>query len=978
MGTCPDVIKILIDRFDHQLDQVRSLDYNETQLRIDFVNPLFDVLGWDMNNTAGYAEQYREVVHEDRVKVAGATKAPDYSFRIGGSRKFFLEAKKPAVDIKQNPEPAYQLRRYGWSAKLAVSLLTDFEELAIYDCRVIPKWGDKAAIARREFINYSHYADKWDFIAGTFSKDAILRGDFDRYCETKKGRGAQEFDEAFLEEIEEWRKQLASNLALRNESLDERSLNFAVQRIIDRIIFLRICEDRGIELNQLQPHLNGENVYARLKELFLSADHRYNSGLFHFKPEKGRNEAPDELTLSLQVDDATLKRIIRRLYYPESPYEFAVVSADILGSVYERFLGNVITLTAGHRARIEKKPEVRKAGGVYYTPTYIVDHVVQNTVGKLLEGTTPEEAVKLRIIDPACGSGSFLLAAYRYLLDWHLRWYVTDDADKWARGKNATIRPADRASVAAQLQRAEPPAPDVPLGHWALVINERKRILLNNIYGADIDYQAVEVTKLALLLGCLEGESAESVGASQTLFRARALPDLGKNILCGNSLIGTDVMSSDSWQQMSLDRRREVNPFDFSSAFGDILHNGGFDAVVGNPPWGQKDIAKDKALIAYIREKFPSSIGIFDLYRPFVELATKLIRSEGWVGQVLPDIILLKDYQKTRQLLLEHMTIARIDWWGMAFKSAVIDAVTIIAQLSPAGPGHRTQIAVHDQESPLFHELKQEEFSLNPRQTFNLFLTTEKRELLNGLSKFPRLGDLFEIHEGVHSGNMRPELFVTSAIDESCKPLIFGRTEIKPYILNWSGSFLRISAAHCRTIDHYCNLGRPEWHEQRKVLVRRTGDFVLAAIDEVGRYASNNFFLLFASKPYGIDLYGLCALLNSPTLSRIFQLVEPRRGRVFAELKIKHLTDFPLPLAGDKRIQVMNSLGRKRVELAKEMQSARLPEDADRLTREANAIDNQINQVVAAALGLQNTNFGETIKGETWQKETIRRGGEGA
>src|SRR5438105_2283718 len=152
MGQCPDLIKRLIEHFERQADQVRSAEYNETQLRIDFVNPMFRELGWDMDNRQGYAEQYREVVHEDRVRLAGANEAPDYSFRIGGVRKFFLETKKPHVNIKQNWEPAYQIRRYGWSAKLAVSLLTNFEEMAIYDCRVTPKYDDKPAVARREYI----------------------------------------------------------------------------------------------------------------------------------------------------------------------------------------------------------------------------------------------------------------------------------------------------------------------------------------------------------------------------------------------------------------------------------------------------------------------------------------------------------------------------------------------------------------------------------------------------------------------------------------------------------------------------------------------------------------------------------------------------------------------------------------------------------------------------------------------------------
>ena len=581
MGHCPDTIKRLIDRFTRQSDQIHSPDYNETLIRIDYINPLMSELGWDIDNHQGFAERYREVVHEDRVKVAGQTKAPDYSFRIGGQRKFFLEAKKPAVDIKNNWEPAYQLRRYAWSAKLACSLLTDFEELAIYDARIQPKQLEKASVARREYIRYTDYPDRWDFLNNTFSKDAVLKGEFDRYCESKKGRGAQLFDDAFLGEIEEWRKAIANSLARRNESLDEPALNFAVQRIIDRIIFLRIAEDRGTEsIGQLQQLLNGDAVYPRLCKLFRDADARYNSGLFHFAKEKDRDESPDTLTPSLDVDDKTLKGIIKALYYPQSPYEFTMVSADILGSVYERFLGKVITLTAGHNARIEEKPEVRKAGGVYYTPTYIVDYIVKNTVGKLLnpvesalrtdsafgQGILPHEetarsadptvlkqAPNLKILDPACGSGSFLIGAYQFLLDWyHTRHTTTADPAVLATGKKPVLRPGLH-------------------GGWSLTIAERKRILLDHIHGVDLDGQAVEVTKLNLLLKCLEGETRESLGFEQRLFRERALPDLGRNILCGNSLIGTDIIGTKAWEGMSEEERRRVNPFDYERAFPGVF-----------------------------------------------------------------------------------------------------------------------------------------------------------------------------------------------------------------------------------------------------------------------------------------------------------------------------------------------------------------------------------------------------------------------
>jgi predicted type IV restriction endonuclease len=383
--SAPQIIIDLIERFERNLDAYKSGSYNETQARREFIDPFFEALGWDVNNCEGNAEAYKDVIHEDAVKVGGITKAPDYSFRIGGQRKFFVEAKKPSICIKDDPAPAFQVRRYAWSAKLPLSIVTDFDELAVYDCRIKPDQRDRADKARVKYYTFRQYAEKWDEIAAIFSKNAILKGSFDKYAESHKAkRGTAEVDSAFLEEIESWRDTLAKNIALRN-TLSVRELNESVQRTIDRIIFLRIAEDRGIEeYGRLRGICNGPNTFTRLRELFYKADDRYNSGLFHFRHEKGEAEPPDSLTISLTIDDKPLKEILKRLYYPDSPYEFAVLPSDILGQVYEQFLGKVIRLTSDHRAVVEDKPDVKKAGGVFYTPTYIVDYIVKNTVGKLL------------------------------------------------------------------------------------------------------------------------------------------------------------------------------------------------------------------------------------------------------------------------------------------------------------------------------------------------------------------------------------------------------------------------------------------------------------------------------------------------------------------------------------------------------------------------------------------------------------------
>jgi len=630
--TVPGQIKKLIERYVDNRDDYERSDYNETQARRELIDPFFKALGWDIDNEQGNAEAYKDVIHEDAIKIGAATKAPDYSFRIGGTRKFFLEAKKPAVDIKNDPDPAYQLRRYAWSAKLPLSILTNFSEFAVYDGRFKPQQTDKASQARIFYVTYEDYIEKWDEIASIFSPEAIRKGSFDRFVETnKRKKGTAEVDAAFLADIERWREDLAKNLALRNQELSTRDLNFAVQRIIDRIIFLRIAEDRGIEdYGKLRAQTNGEKVYSRLNELFRVADDRYNSGLFHFQPEAGRLESPDELTTTLSVDDKVLKEIIKGLYYPTSPYEFSVFTADILGQVYEQFLGKVISLTAGHRAKVEEKPEVKKAGGVFYTPTYIVDYIVQQTIGKQLVDKTPKQVAKLKVLDPACGSGSFLLGAYQHLLDWHLTWYAEHEPKKHAKAIHRDQR-----------------------GNWRLTIAERKRILLNNIHGVDIDSQAVEVTKLSLLLKVLEGASRDLIERQMKLFHERALPDLGNNIKCGNSLIGSDFYHGRQLSLLDDEDRYRINVFDWDGkdGFPEIMKSGGFDAVIGNPPWGA---SFSEVELDYLRRNNREVIArMIDSYIYFINKAFHLARQSLPIGFFIPSTLLNQvDCEPIRTCLL--------------------------------------------------------------------------------------------------------------------------------------------------------------------------------------------------------------------------------------------------------------------------------------------------------------------------------------
>jgi adenine-specific DNA-methyltransferase len=589
-------IEKLIERFDDHIDTYKKGHYNETQTRVDYINPFFKALGWDIDNEQGLAEAYREVIHEDKIKIGGTTKAPDYCFTVYGQRKFFVDAKKPSVNIKGDISPAYQVRRYGWSAKLPIAIVTDFEEFSIYDCSKKPNQNDRSSVARIKYLTYKNYLKEFDFIWETFSKERILKGSFDKFVQSDtKKRGTATVDNEFLKEIEEWRKYLATTIALRNKTLSEDEINYSVQKTIDRILFLRICEDRGVEqYGNLKNAIKKGDLYKNLSRLFHVADEKYNSGLFDF------NE--DNITSNLIIDNKVIKNIVQELYYPHSPFEFSVLPVDILGSVYEQFLGKTIRLTKAHYAKIEEKPEVRKAGGVYYTPKYIVDYIVKNTVGKLIEGKNPRQVENIKICDPACGSGSFLIGAYQYLLDYHLKYYITNPPKK---------------------KKDNPLTPD-----GKLTTAEKKRILLNNIYGVDIDSQAVEVTKLNLLLKAMEGETQASISKQLTFFNERILPNLGDNIKCGNSLIGNDFY--DDQIVLFTDQIKKINAFDWYKAFPDIFKNGGFDAVIGNPPYIKEYTNREPFELLKNSSKGIYYQGKMDLWYAFACFSIDILKKGGF------------------------------------------------------------------------------------------------------------------------------------------------------------------------------------------------------------------------------------------------------------------------------------------------------------------------------------------------------------
>ncbi|MFH1915304.1 MAG: TaqI-like C-terminal specificity domain-containing protein [Pseudomonadota bacterium] len=939
----PDSVKDLIETFDNNVESYKKGKYNETQVRREFIDPFFEALGWDIPNKKGHAEAYKDVIHEDAIKVGGVTKAPDYCFRIGGVRKFFLEAKKPAVNIQTDIHAAYQLRRYGWSAKLPLSILTDFEEFAVYDCRVKPGKSDKGSHSRILYCKYTDYEERWEEIAGIFSKDAIQKGSFDKYVESKKGkRGTTEVDAAFLNEIEAWRSILAKDIARRNMHLSQRELNFAVQKTIDRIVFLRICEDRGMErYGKLRALCGGKGVYSKLVNLFKDADAKYNSGLFHFKKEKGR-ENYDSLTPSLIIGDDSLSGIFKNLYYPESPYEFSVLSADILGQVYERFLGKIIRLTPKHQAKIEEKPQVRKAGGVYYTPTYVVDHIVENTVAKLVEGKKPgsKGGVKdLKILDPACGSGSFLIGVYQFLLDWHLSAYTKDGPEKWSKGKDPRLCQSKR-------------------GEWRLTTDERKRILLNNIFGVDIDHQAVEVTKLSLLLKVLEGENEQSIGKQMRLIQERVLPDLANNIKCGNSLISPDFYNNQQLNLLDDEALYKVNVFDWDTEFPEIMKNGGFNAVVGNPPYIQLSMEDyyDEPIGRYLENMYSSSMGRLNTFGLFIEKTLHwLLAKNGYFSFIVPNTILTQEYyQKLRTMILNYKIIEIVNYKYPVFKGAVVE--TIVFNVLNSSPGkHEVEIINFDNKEmkPATHRISQWAFLSTHKNAFLVTADDSELEFQRTINETGTpLGKIANINQAIALKKDRKSSIFDKKLANNYKPFLDGRN-INRYRLDWGGQYLAydVEKIHsCKRTDIF--------EAKEKLLFRRVSDHLIATYDDKQFYALNTLVVITLRQQGKLSMKYLLALINSQLLNLYYVKYLKSTKKIFSEIQARQLAQLPIRIIDfddpedvmlhDNLVMLVDRM----LGLNVKLDESKTSQEKEMAKRQIEATDKQINDAVCKLYGV--------------------------
>ena len=670
----------LVAKFERGFKQVQSADYNEAKLRMDFLDPLFLALGWDITNDAELIPQHREVEIESRTEVSGRQKRADYLFRTDRQDRFVCEAKKPAE--KLHAGYAFQAKRYAWNKGLVLAVLSDFEELKIYLVGSKPRLDDAHAGEWRtwHFLEYAQHARAmWDLL----SRDAVAAGSIEKLvaslprkpaAKTKakqqwlfKPDRARAIDADFLDFLDEARRGLASDLIRRNDRadlLEGSRLDEAVQRILDRLLFLRICEDRDIDTGR--PLATILKVWRDRKDTplwrdivahFRALDRRPASHIPYFNG----NLFKEHFSETLEVGDEWLSGFLEETGDDESAYLFNVIPVEILGTIYERFLGKTVR-PHGRGVVIEEKPEVRKAGGVYYTPRYIVDYIVEQTLGKLLENKAPLESLKLRVLDPACGSGSFLIRAYERLCE---HWQI-------ALTKNESLR------------RKADCWTDPDTGDVHLTSDLKRRILVANIYGVDLDPGAVEVSQLSLYLKMLEGENRASLAKNRELFGPDAplLPPLQDNIKCGNSLIASDF-------SLNPDDFLRVRAFDWPEGFRDIMQAGGFDVVAGNPPYIPIE-TMDEPDRKYYQQTYPQVSRKFDTGIIFILQALRLVKSTGLVGYISSITWETgENFAKLREaMFVQHGVVEIINLPFNTFADAYVDTGIYVLSGKPS-PSYR-------------------------------------------------------------------------------------------------------------------------------------------------------------------------------------------------------------------------------------------------------------------------------------------------
>lgn len=879
-NVCRSEIKKLIEKFERVIKEGRYKKYNEENTKKDFVLPLFRALGWNV-------EDSDEVKAEEKV----SKKRVDYAFRINGINKFFLEV-KALKEYTSEPEYIQQAIEYAWNKGVPWAVLTNFETLRVFNAEF--KFDNKQPLQNVVLnLRYTDYLEEDGFKQLLLlSKDSFQKGILDRQAELmgKKVRKLP-IDKQLLLDFTEYRKLLTRDILKNNpdKKMTPEDLDEVVQRILDRLIFIRMCEDREIESEKLISlvRLYGDKkgrLYAELKKKFREYDEGYNSRLF-------QPHLSDEVAIS----DDVLKRVILGTYRTRDQimrYDFSAIDADVLGNIYEQYLGHVLKSTP-KRMRIVNGRMHRKEYGIYYTPTYIVDYIVRNTVGEKLK-QRGVKIDKLKILDPACGSGSFLIKAFDVLSE-----YVNKKEGKLQQTKFEDI------SKGTLLKR-------------------KTELLKNCIFGVDLDPRAVEIAQLNLLLKLAE--------------KRHRLPTLQKNIKCGNSLIDDPEVAGE-------------RAFKWEEEFRDVMREGGFDIVIGNPPYIRNTELPEKEKIHY-RKNYSTAYKQYDIYVLFFELGWKVLKEGGYLGFITSNKFIASDYgERLRKFILDNFRIISITDVShlKIFKDAsTYPVITILQKTSKSRKRNNNEVVFRKVDNvenfytkEATRKVKQVIFLKTKGYRFLEHAGTERFLLANKIERSSaKVKDFFICKRGSPKNKIK----ISKQKMTGAKCCVFPR-DIERYTYKISDDVFVISDLQDDILM------------KEKILLPRTVVSIKAAYDNGGVFIMDRIYYLLPKKEYeNLDLKFITALLNSKLIDFFYKtkFSTTHVGGGYLDLRGVQILELPIKLPKRSQQQVVAKLVDNVISLRRkydEIKGKKL-DRREKIEEEINRIERKINDFVYKIYGL--------------------------
>lgn len=848
-------------------------EYNEENTKKDFIQPLFKALGWDVQNS-------QEVSAEEKASKGRV----DYAFKLRGVSQFYLEAKPPQADLTK-ADYVQQAVTYAYGRGVTWVVLTDFEEFYVFNAQTGQRF---ITLGYKDYIR--HFDRLWllsrsSLESGLLNEEARISGALPPSLPIEK---------RLFQRLREWREKLSYQLRKYHEELNWPQIDEIILLLLSRLIFIRTCEDRELEskellsiLNQYKSSERKGDLLKELRQVFRKYDGYYDSELFQEAPLLH----PLDRDGYLFVDNELLADILDGLYHIRgvmADYDFSVIDADVLGQVYEQYLGYVarvakeeakeqqLRLERGFPVeeviKVEEKREKRKAGGLYYTPKWVTDYIVKQTVGRFIEERSSDEILNIKILDPACGSGSFLIRVYDNLLQYH--------------AKTKGVSPVELNSL------------------------ERTGILTRNIYGVDLDSQAVEVTKLNLLL--------------KALAQRKTLPLLGNNIRSGNSIVSG---SEEELRPYFGDNWWDKKPFNWEKEFKDIMSEGGFDVVIGNPPYVRPhklETSDKQALWAQYQVYRAKS----DIYACFIQRAIDLLKPGGYASYIVSNTFMsLESFAPLRRYILDNCCILYLGLTPKkVFEAATVETIVLgLKKESNEVARRQNKVLITEYRDGTFERVKEIPQAIYYATYLNIFDISWDEEISSLSSKIEKntnkLSDVVAFCYGLKTGDDAVFLTYTPTSPEHKK--LLRRSDFGRFSTEYKGEFVWYVPEQMRTHRTTARPGNCERFERPKILVQDIGKTLVATFDEDHFYVKDA--LMFHQKENGLDLKFVLALINSKLLNywyaQKFSTLSVAKNAILM-LPIRHI-DLSNPgskkmhddlvAAVDKLLELYKRLGQKDV-----------------------------------------------------------------